>query len=248
MEKVLVIIPAYNEQENIGKILDEMTLINLQSEVDVLIIDDGSKDKTVEIIKEKGYKVISHFFNMGYGAALQTGYKYALEFGYDYVLQLDGDGQHDLSNIANLKKKLGCGMNDGGEYPDIVIGSRFLEGSQSFPISSLKKIAISFFSKVIKEGTGYNLTDPTSGLQGLNRKAFSFYASYGNFDLKYPDMNMIIQMILLGYKIDEIPAVMHPRMAGVSMHTGIVKIAKYMLLMMLSSMNVYIRCRKKNGK
>lgn len=248
MNKVLVIIPVYNEQENIGKILDEMTLVNLRSEVDVLIIDDGSKDRTVEIIKEKGYKVISHFFNMGYGAALQTGYKYAVEYDYDYVLQLDGDGQHDLSNIANIQKCLGCRTEDGREYPDIVIGSRFLEGGQCFPISPLKKMAISFFSKVIKEGTGYHLTDPTSGLQGLNRKAFSFYATYGNFDLKYPDMNMIIQMILLGYKIEEVPAIMHSRMAGMSMHTGVIKIIRYMLLMMLSSMNVYIRCRKKNGK
>ena len=91
-------------------------------------------DGTSEIVKESGFKVIRQVFNMGYGAALQTAYKYAVEKDYDYLLQMDADGQHDLCNVEVLCGKLGCFSEDMDTYPDIVIGSRFLEGSQSFHI------------------------------------------------------------------------------------------------------------------
>ena len=161
---------------------------------------------------------------------------------------MDADGQHDLCNVEVLCGKLGCFSEDMDTYPDIVIGSRFLEGSQSFHISRLKKYTILFFRKIIKKVTGCCLTDPTSGLQGLNRKAFSFYASYNNFDLKYPDLNMIVQMLLLGFCIEEVPAIMHERTAGVSMHTGRLKVGKYMILMMLSTWNAWSRYKTGSTK
>lgn len=241
MKKVLIIIPAYNEEENIGPLLSQMKDMKIGEAADVLVIDDSSADRTAQIVRESGYKVISQVFNMGYGAALQTAYKYAVSHSYDYLLQLDADGQHDLLNIKVLCDRLGCFADGEGNYPDIVIGSRFLEGSRSFPISRLKKCAIVFFRKIIKGVTGQQLTDPTSGLQGLNRKAFSFYSKYKNFDLKYPDLNMIVQMLLLGYKIEEVPAVMHERTAGVSMHSKWLQVGKYMILMMLSTWNAYAR-------
>lgn len=243
-KKILIVLPAYNEEESIGKLLDQLKSYEKKDLYDVLVIDDGSKDRTAEIVREKGIHVISQVFNMGYGAALQTAYKYAKDNDYEYVFQLDADGQHDVKNIDHLMERMGCLKEDGADYPDIIIGSRFLEGSESFYMSKLKMVAIGFFRKIIKKNTGVELTDPTSGLQGLNRKAFSFYAEYGNFDLKYPDMNMIIQMLLLGFKISEFPAVMHERMAGVSMHTGILKVGKYMILMSLSTWNAYARYNK----
>lgn len=244
MKKILIIIPAYNEEENIGALLDAMTKQGISEDKDVLVINDGSKDRTAQIVQEKGYKVISQIFNMGYGAALQTGYKYAVEHDYDYVIQMDADGQHDLKNIDSICEKSGVYEKEKEGFPDIIIGSRFLEESQSFSISFLKKIAIDFFRVVIRKNTGCVLTDPTSGLQGLNRKAFSFYAQNGNFDLKYPDMNMAIQMLLLHYKIEEFPAIMHERKAGVSMHNGLLHAGKYMILMSLSSWNAFSRYRK----
>ena len=241
MKKILVILPAYNEEENIGQLLDKLKNYEKRDLYDILVIDDGSKDRTAEIVKEKGVQVLSQVFNMGYGAALQTAYKYAKNNGYEYVFQIDADGQHDVANIERLIAEMGCLKEDNSDYPDIIIGSRFLEGSESFYMSRLKMVAIGFFRRIIKKNTGVVLTDPTSGLQGLNRKAFCFYAEYGNFDLKYPDMNMIIQMLLLGFKITEFPAIMHERAAGVSMHTGILKVGKYMLLMSLSTWNAYAR-------
>lgn len=248
MKKVLIIIPAYNEEENIGGLLDKMREGTMLEQMDVLVIDDGSKDKTAQIVEAHGFKVISQVFNMGYGAALQTAYKYAVEKGYEYLVQLDADGQHDIKNIEVICDRMGCFQKTKESYPDILIGSRFLEGSQSFYMSKLKMLAINFFRKIIKKNTGCTLTDPTSGLQGLNREAFSFYAQYGNFDLKYPDMNMIIQMLLRGYTVEEFPAIMHERTAGTSMHTGLFKVGKYMFLMMLSSMNVYFRYKKRYFK
>ncbi|MDD3221585.1 MAG: glycosyltransferase family 2 protein [Clostridia bacterium] len=246
MKKILMIIPAYNEEENIGELLDGIRETDLEEIMDVLIIDDSSADSTSEIVKAKGFNVIRQIFNMGYGAALQTAYKYATDKGYDYLLQMDADGQHDLCNINVICEKLGCFSENREDMPDIVIGSRFLDGSQSFAISKLKENTIKFFRCIIRKVTGANLTDPTSGLQGLNRKAFSYYAVYNNFDLKYPDLNMIIQMLLLNFKIEEIPAIMHERTAGVSMHTGLLKVGKYMILMLLSTWNAYSRNKAGN--
>lgn len=245
MKKILMIMPAYNEEENIGDLLEKVNKASICDKMDVLIIDDCSSDQTSRIVEAAGFKVIRQIFNMGYGAALQTAYKYAVEKGYEYLLQIDADGQHDLANIQILCDRLGCFSEADGTYPDIVIGSRFLSGSQSFRISGLKKYTIRFFKWIIKRVTGKTLTDPTSGLQGLNKNAFSFYAQYNNFDLKYPDLNMAIQMLLLGFSIEEVPAIMHERTAGVSMHDGWLHVGRYMILMMLSTWNAYSRYKKR---
>ena len=129
-----------------------------------------------------------------------------------------------------------------GKTPDIVIGSRFMEGSVTFPISPVKKLAINLFRFLIKLGTGQKILDPTSGLQGLSRRAILYYSGYGHFDDKYPDANMIMQMLLLGFRVTEIPAVMYARTEGVSMHSGL-KPIKYMFRMMFSIVAVWIRIR-----
>lgn len=235
MDKVLLVIPAYNEESNIGKLLDNLNSCNDVKNIDILVINDASTDGTKDIVEKAGVKVISQIFNMGYGAALQTAYKYAVTYDYDYIVQIDADGQHDINNIKHICDKLGCFEEHERELPDIVIGSRFLEGSQSFYMSGLKMISIKMFRKIIKLVAKTNLTDPTSGLQGLNRKSFTYYSKYGNFDLKYPDMNMIVQMLLRGYRLEEVPSIMHERSSGVSMHTGLIKVGKYMILMMIST-------------
>lgn len=115
-----------------------------------------------------------------------------------------------------------------------------MEGSTEFPVSAAKKIAFVWFRFLLRRGTGKDFTDPTTGLQGLNWKTFLFYSKYNNFDDKYPDANMLMQMSLLGFHIREIPAVMHPRVTGVSMHSGL-KPFVYMFRMTFSLMAVLIR-------
>ena len=245
LHDVLLIIPAYNEEKNIGGVLQAMVDYGIMEKMDVLVINDGSKDKTAEIASQYPVEVISQVFNMGYGAALQTGYKYAADYGYEYLLQMDADGQHDLKNLELLYQKLCDLPQDGQKQPDIVIGSRFLEGSQSFPMSKIRIFAINMFRVVIFAATGYRLTDPTSGLQGLNRKAFIYYAGYSNFDIKYPDLNMVVQMLLLGFHIEEFPAIMHLRTEGVPMHSGIWHAIQYMVVMSLSTFNAILRYHRK---
>ena len=126
------------------------------------------------------------------------------------------------------------------ELPDIVLGSRFMEGSTDFPVSPAKKIAFAWFRTMLKLGTGRSISDPTTGLQGLSWRTFLFYSKYDNFDDKYPDANMLMQMLLLGFRVREIPAVMHMRTEGVSMHSGLKPIL-YMFRMTFSVLAVWIR-------
>ncbi len=240
-KQLLIIIPAYNEEKNIGELLDRLKEPDIASIADVLVMDDASKDKTRQIVLDKQLQVVSHVFNLGYGSGLQVGYKYAISNDYDYVIQMDADGQHDISNILTIYNKL-ITPDENGKCPDIVLGSRFLEGSVTFPISKVKKVAINLFRFLIKLGTGQKIMDPTTGLQGLSKRAIVFYGGYNHFDDKYPDANMIMQMILLGYRVVEIPAVMHARTEGVSMHSGLKPIL-YMLRMMFSIIAVWVRIK-----
>ncbi|HCR40829.1 MAG TPA: glycosyltransferase family 2 protein [Lachnospiraceae bacterium] len=243
-KNVLILIPAHNEEKNIKELLRLMMEYKISDWADIVVVNDGSNDNTKEIVAKYGVEVINLLYNMGYGSALQVGYKYATIKNYEYLIQLDADGQHDVSNLENIYKALTRDDKGSKNMPDIVIGSRFLEESVSCKVTSVKKIAIKFFRKLIKKVSGVKITDPTSGLQGLNRKAFSYYAEYSNFDYKYPDINMIIQMLLQGFRIVEIPVIMHERKEGTSMHSGFVKPVKYMILMMLSTMNAIYRNHK----
>lgn len=217
-KEVLIIIPAYNEEKTITALLEQLEKPEISELADVLVMNDASLDSTNWITKRRNHAVVTHVFNLGYGSGLQLGYKYAVRKKYQYVIQMDADGT----------------------VPDIVLGSRFMEGSTEFPVSVAKKIAFVWFRFLLRRGTGKDFTDPTTGLQGLNWKTFLFYSKYNNFDDKYPDANMLMQMSLLGFHIREIPAVMHPRVTGVSMHSGL-KPFVYMFRMTFSLMAVWIR-------
>jgi len=240
-KEVLIIIPAYNEGKTIGALLEQLGKPEVTEFADVLVMNDASKDNTAQVVRENGHAVVTHVFNLGYGSGLQVGYKYAERNGYRYVIQMDADGQHDVCNVFSLYKELKT-PDEAGNYPDIVLGSRFLEGSVSFPVSALKKVAFTLFRFLIRMGTGKKIMDPTTGLQGLSHRAFTYYAGYGHFDDKYPDANMIMQMIMLGFKVEEIPAVMYARTEGVSMHSGLKPII-YMLRMMFSIIAVWVRVK-----
>ena len=234
---ILIIMPAFNEAENIGAFLDKIKEAGVPEKADILVINDGSLDQTSSIVKKKGMGIVTHIYNLGYGCALQTGYKYAVRNDYDYVVQIDSDGQHDVVNIMNIINEL----KFSDDKPDIVIGSRFMENSGVYKMSSVRKIAIKLFRFMIRRSTKRSVQDPTSGLQGLNRKAFIFYSYYNNFVHDYPDANMIIQMLMNDYKIKEVPAIMHPRLTGQSMHSGLMKPFLYMLKMFMITSIVIIR-------
>lgn len=238
---LLIIMPAYNEEENITKVLNQLEVPQIREIADILVMNDASSDATNWIVKERRHFLVTHVFNLGYGSALQLGYKYAIRRKYRYVIQMDADGQHDVCNIPVIYEELKKKCED-GRFPDIVLGSRFMEGSSDFPASGSKKLAYGIFRTLIRMATGRQIADPTTGLQGLSRKAFLYYSRYRHFDDKYPDANMIIQMLLLGFKVEEVPAVMHKRDAGVSMHSGL-KPFVYMFRMVLSIFAVIYRIK-----
>ena len=204
-------------------------------------MNDASSDSTNWVVKSHGHTLVTHVFNLGYGSALQLGYKYAIRRDYKYVIQMDADGQHDICNIPKLYERLKTADAD-GRYPDIVLGSRFMKESAAYPVSLVRKVAYAWFRQMIRAFTGRKIADPTTGLQGLSRKAVLYYSKYKHFDDRYPDANMIIQMILLGFRIDEIPAVMHTRIEGKSMHAGLKPIV-YMFRMTFSILAVVFRVK-----
>lgn len=235
-KNLLVIIPAHNEERNIRKVFDRLERNKTAEFADILVIDDASFDGTGKAAEERGYTLLTNRRRLGYGRTLQQGYRYALAGDYRYVIQMDADGQHDPCNIPRIYERL-----REKDIPDIVLASRFLEGSSDFPVSVPKKAAYAIFRAVIRAVTGRKIADPTTGLQGLGRRAFAYYAEEGHYD-KYPDANMVIQMLLLGFRIVEMPAVMHVRTDGRSMHHGLGAVL-YMIRMFCSIIIVIFRVK-----
>lgn len=234
-DKVLFVIPAYNEEENIENVLKEIKRdVNY---ADILVINDCSKDNTAEIVRNNNVKCIDNVFNMRYAMAVQTGIKYACKNGYDYVIQFDADGQHIAKEAEKLYKKLKESNSD------IVIGSRYLKNT-GYPCPFFRRIGTKIFEKVIKLFCKTRIADPLSGFQCLNRKVIERYAKMGNYP-EFPDANLVIEMLLLGYKIEEVPVKMRLREAGESMHGGIIKPIKYMINMFYTIFFILITHKKR---
>lgn len=240
-KELLIILPVRNEERNIGRVLEQLCKPEIRKIADVLCVNDASSDASGEIIDRYPCVQIVNIVGLGYGSALQLGYKYAVRNKYQYVIQMDADGQHDVCNIPIIYRKLKA-TGEKGESPDIVLASRFMAGSSQFSVSVVKKFAFWLFRSMIWVVTGRRIADPTTGLQGLGKRAFSYYAKYNNFDYQYPDANMVMQMILLQYNLVEVPAVMHARKDGKSMHAGMEPVG-YMLRMCLSVFAVVFRIK-----
>lgn len=230
-EKILVVIPAFNEEERIGAVIGAAKKYLPQAEI--LVINDGSTDRTKEVSLKAGAKVIAHAFNLGYGVAIQTGYKYAVRNNYQYVLQLDGDGQHDPVYLPWVLAKLK------ETDVDVVIGSRFIS-KEKYAGSFLRLFGISLFRAIVSLLTGQKITDPTSGYQGLKRRVVEFYC-HDFFPVDYPDADVIFILHKVGFKIQEIPVIMHERKGGHSIHSGLSPL--YYIFKMLLSLFVNISRR-----
>lgn len=215
--RALIVMPAHNEEENIAEVIDEIK--EDLPQIDLLVINDASTDRTQIIVEEKNVKCINLPFNLGYSLAVQTGIKYANENEYDFVIQMDADGQHIPSEA---KKLLKCMEKDN---PDIVIGSRFLENTE-YKHGAMRKLGTNILSGLIRIICHKKIKDPTSGFQCINKKAIQHFAKIGNYP-EFPDANLIIELFLDGYEICEVPIKMRERKYGVSMHRGIIRPIKY---------------------
>lgn len=228
---ILLFIPAYNEEENISKIIQQTLEKNFTG--DLLVIDDGSTDKTAEIARSHGVDVLSHPINLGYGGAIHTGYKYAVKKGYKYVIHFDADGQHDPKYIDDFTKEMEQ------HNADIIIGSRFLESQGITKTSSFRFIGIKIFAFIASQILNRNITDPTSGFQMLSRRAFE-YLSQEIYPDDYPDADVIVMLHRAGFYMREIPITISERHKGVSMHSGL-KPFYYIFKMFLSLFVTFLR-------
>ncbi|MGI6094979.1 MAG: glycosyltransferase family 2 protein [Lachnospiraceae bacterium] len=203
--KLLIIIPAYNEEDNIKR-----TIENIEQnapQYDYVIINDCSTDSTKAICEENGFHVVNLPCNLGIGGAVQTGYIYALENGYDLAVQVDGDGQHDaqfLMEMENYLTEHQCNM---------VIGSRFIN-KEGFQSSGLRRIGIRYFTWLIRLLTGKTITDATSGLRMVDREVMELFAK--DYPKDYPEPESVTKVIKKGKKVCEIPVIMKERQGGVS--------------------------------
>ncbi|MBE6089735.1 MAG: glycosyltransferase family 2 protein [Clostridium beijerinckii] len=203
--KTLIIIPAYNEQENIKSVVDN--LINNYQQFDYVVINDCSSDATKRILENNNYNHINLPVNLGIGGGVQTGYKYALEKGYDIAIQMDGDGQHDPKFFDGVIELIEKGN------ADIVIGSRFLE-KEGFQSSAIRRLGINFLSKLIKMLVEINVKDVTSGYRAVNRKFIEIYAQ--EYAQDYPEPEAIVNAAMHNARILEYPVIMFERLGGKS--------------------------------
>lgn len=208
---VLVVIPAFNESGTIGRVLDG--LCAAAPAVDVLVVNDGSRDDTARIARQRGVFVVSHPFNLGYGAALQTGYKFADRRGYDHVVQMDADGQHDPADVAHLLAPLDAGT------ADVVIGSRFSVPT-GYRMGLWRSVGRRLLRRLLLACGGPQVADPTSGYQALARPAFRFCcADFYPWD--FPDIDVLLLLHRHRFRVREVPVRMAPSPpARVAMHAG----------------------------
>lgn len=229
--KKIALIPAYNEEQRIADIINNIRTAD--SEMDIVVINDGSQDRTNMRALEARAIVLNLPVNLGYGSAVQTGYKYAREYAYDIIVQMDADGQHDPRYIPAMIKKL----DESGA--DIVIGSRFLEKT-AYKTPLIRRIGMIFFSIAVKWTTGTKITDPTSGYQVIKKELLPILTSEV-FPYDYPDADFLILLYYAGFKTVEFPMEMTQGDSKKSMHAGIFANLYYVFKMCLSIILTVIR-------
>jgi hypothetical protein len=206
IDRLLILIPAYNEQAAIREVVHSVKQTVPQG--DVLVVDDGSADNTAQEAAAAGAIVVRNPFNLCIGGAVQTGLKFAQERGYSMVIRVDGDGQHNPADIQSVYAALQA------DKADVVIGSRFLSQQAIFSIPWSRRLGIRFFAFMVSCLTRSRATDTTSGFMGLNRQAIATLATYIPQD--YPEVESRIILHKAGLRTVEIPTCMRPRETGVS--------------------------------
>ena len=216
--KCLVIIPAYNEEENIVRVVENLK--NNYPMYDYIVINDGSSDSTAKICRKNGYELVDLPVNLGLAGAFQTGLKYAYRNGYDYAIQFDADGQHRPEFIGPMLDKIQEGY-------DIVIGSRFVTEKKPH---SLRMLGSNLISMAMKLTTGRRVKDPTSGMRMFNKKMIAEFALNMNYG---PEPDTVSYLLKQGATIAEVQVEMDERIAGES-YLNLTKSMMFMLRMLLS--------------
>lgn len=238
--KVLLIIPAYNEQDNILRVVRNIEKYSQQCEkyiLDYIVINDGSTDNTKYICKENNIKCINLINNLGIGGAVQTGYIFAKINNYDIAVQFDGDGQHDINSLDDVIKPI---LN---KEADFTIGSRFIEDNEGFKSTLLRRVGIKYLSFIIKVCSKVVVRDCTSGYRAGNKNAIDYLSA--NYPVDYPEPESIISLSKANLKIKEVHANMFSRESGVSSISSwksIYYMIKVSLAIVCASFEKRVRC------
>lgn len=199
----LAIVPAFNEQDSVGYVIDEIR--SFDPGIAVLVVDDGSEDRTSEIARLRGVHVVALPFNLGIGAAVQTGFRFARANGFDIAVQIDADGQHDPAELPKLFAPLETGQ------ADLVIGSRFT-GERAYRSSFMRRLGIRLLALTVSAIAHRRLTDTTSGYRAVNRRGIALFAAEYPYD--YPEVEATVMVIKRRLRVCEVPVRMRERTAG----------------------------------
>ena len=241
--KILVIIPCYNEAENIARVVKNLQAAaarqTLPGKVDYLVVNDCSTDESAAICASEGFSYISLPVNLGIGGGVQSGYLYAAQNGYDIAVQMDGDGQHDPAYLASV-----AGPVARGEV-DMCVGSRFIT-KEGFQTSAMRRAGIRLLSGLIRLLCGVRVLDVTSGFRATGRRLTEFFAR--NYAQDYPEPQAIISAVLNGFRVGEAPVVMAERMGGTSSISPLRSV--YYMVKVSIALVVYrlTRPRRKGGR
>ena len=204
--RIVAVVPAYDEEGAIEGVIREIHAFD--PAIDVVVVDDGSTDRTAAVAAEAGAAVVRLPFNLGIGAAVQTGFRYALEHGYDVAVRLDGDGQHDAAELSKLLDALRLGE------ADVVTGSRFrgVDGQYVPPLG--RRLGITWFARLVSLLSGQRVTDTTSGFQALNENAIALFAR--DYPTDYPEVEATVLLLKHRLRLVEVPVRMREREHGSS--------------------------------
>jgi glycosyltransferase involved in cell wall biosynthesis len=206
----IAIVPAYNEERNIGRVVAELK--NHDPGLDVVVVSDGSHDRTQAVAREAGAKVLQLPFNLGIGGAVQTGFRYAWENGYDLAVRCDGDGQHIPTELPKVIAPVVAGD------ADIAIGSRFAANG-GYRSSATRRVGIRLLALVVSAIARQRVTDATSGFQALNRRALALFAA--DYPHDYPEVEGMVMTIKHSLRLVEVPVEMREREHGRSSITAL---------------------------
>jgi glycosyltransferase involved in cell wall biosynthesis len=229
----LAVVPAYNEAATVGAVVQSIR--DAEPDFDVLVVDDGSTDSTAAVAGAHGASVVRLPFNLGIGGAVQTGFAYAQRGDYDYMVQVDGDGQHDPTQITHLMRVM-----DDDPSADMVCGSRFLGQDYKYPAAISRRTGIHIFAFVLSRIVGQRVSDPTSGFRLYNRRGISLFAR--DYPHDYPEVEAVLMVHHHRLKMREVPVRMYARGGGVS-SIGSGKSAYYMIKVLLAIFVGLVRAR-----
>jgi glycosyltransferase involved in cell wall biosynthesis len=231
----LVIIPALDEEESLPDVLAALRAET--PDLDVVVIDDGSRDRTAAVARDAGVAVVSLPYNLGVGGAMRTGFRYALRLGYERAVQLDADGQHDPTDVVRLLAELDAGA-------DLVVGSRFASNDGHYEVGRTRQLAMRVMRRAVKIVSGREFTDPSSGFRAFSQPMLELFAANYSVDYLADTVEALLTAVRSGMRVVEVPVTMRVRAGGAPSTRNVKLVYHYLRLLVVVVTSVTRRHRR----